>query len=77
MLSISFGFKKLSGFLDAPPPIPATFTAGAAPEVNGTPSTTNRGLFPERMELLPLMFTTIAAPGSPDVSEIWTPAVLP
>jgi len=71
MLSISFGFKKLNGFLAGLDPKPITFP----PEVvscpdKGIPSTTNKGLLLERTEFVPLIRIFTPAPGAPLVLEI-------
>ena len=65
MFSISAGFKKDKGFLAAEDPAPLSNPPEVPPPSKGTPSTTNRGLFPALIEPVPLMFILIPAPGSP------------
>ena len=67
ILSISLGFRKLSGFLLLPPPNAISPGAGVPPPDRGIPSTTNKGLLLERIELEPLILKAIPAPGSPVV----------
>jgi len=71
ILSISLGFKKLSGFFAGFPPRPITFPpAVVAPPDKGIPSTTNNGLLLDLTELEPLIRILTPAPGAPLVLEI-------
>ena len=66
MLSISFWFRKLSGFFALPEPrISSPSPEEVLPPANGTPSTTIRGSFPERTDEFPLTLIATPAPGSP------------
>ena len=76
--AISAGLTKINGLASGVWPNPATFAPGLADlPSNGTPSITYKGVFPERIELLPLIFTIVAAPGWPLVLIICKPATLP
>ena len=78
MLSMSFGLRKLKGFLEAVVPTPIFApSADVFPPDNGIPSTTNNGLLLDLTELAPRIRMSIPAPGSPLLCEICTPAVLP
>jgi hypothetical protein len=66
MLSISWGFIKFKGFLEAfSPPVISPPPGVVDSDDNGTPSTTNSGLLLERMEFAPLILMFTPAPGSP------------
>ena len=78
MLSISFGFKKLSGFLaEIEPTLISVPSEELPPKGSGTPSTTNNGSLLDLTEDVPLILIETPEPDSPLPCEIWTPAVFP
>ncbi|MNL10619.1 hypothetical protein D3C87_1314250 [compost metagenome] len=77
--AISSGFRKLSGFLVALLPAPEMVAPEGCTSVisNGTPSTTYKGSWPERIEFDPLTLTNAPAPGSPPLVMMLTPDTRP
>ena len=71
-------FRKFNGFfaLELPKPTlgPPELTFSL---LNGTPSTTNKGVLPLRIDPTPRIETFIPAPGSPLVCTTRTPATFP
>jgi hypothetical protein len=78
MDSMSLVFKKFNGFLALEAPKPTFCPIGLTSSlVKGTPSTTNSGVLPLRIEPIPLMVTSTPPPGSPLDATTLTPATLP
>src|SRR5678809_1543464 len=75
---MSAGLIYVSGFASGVVPRPELTNPGLGDlPSRGIPSTTYNGLFPVRIEFVPLIFTIVTAPGCPLLLIICNPETLP